>query len=88
LVNSAELRVKIFFNAYRSEASSFKGKITETINNLGIAQINRYHGLWSQRNAPGASMLVQSVISIKPYYKVVSHLNLSKITIPGDLPDI
>jgi len=56
--------------------NAYKGKSLETINGFGTAEINQYHEIWSQRNAPSASLLNQSVNSIKLYYHVMGSREL------------
>jgi site-specific recombinase XerD len=52
--------------------NTFKGHSLSRINNFEVTEIDNYHKIWMQKNAPSSSLINQSVNAIKLYYKVVS----------------
>ena len=73
--------------------NTFKGQNINRINEFGVKEIDNYHKIWMQKNAPSASLINQSVNAIKLYYKVISRqeLNLEDVQRPlknKNLPDI
>ena len=73
--------------------NTFKGHSISRINDFGVKEIDNYHKIWMQKNAPSPSLINQSVNAIKLYYKVISKqtLNLEDVQRPlknKNLPNI
>jgi site-specific recombinase XerD len=91
--NYSEATLVTYHNLVVRFLNAFKGKSMDDINRFGINEINQYHELWTQRSAPGPSLINQSVNAIKMYYKVMGKktLMLEQVTRPMRnkvLPDV
>ncbi len=64
--------------------NTFKGHTLNQIAGFGVKEIDSYHKIWMQKSSPSASLINQSVNSIKLYYKVISkqELNLEEVQRP------
>jgi len=58
--------------------NTFKGHNIKRINEFGVKEIDNYHKIWMQKNAPSASLINQSVNAIKLYFRVISRQELNK----------
>lgn len=74
--NYSESTLVTYHNLVIRFLNAFKGKSLEDIHRFGVDEINHYHEIWSQRTAPGPSVMNQSVNALKLYYKVMGKKTL------------
>jgi len=64
--------------------NAFRGNTLMQINSFGEKEVDNFHKIWMQNDAPSSSLINQSVNAIKLYYKVMGskEIDFSKVERP------